>query len=225
MDANRKFWNEQQQDLRAALLRPAEHARAIELFLKQHAMVHTAALDPGAGGWSFADEVWQGLSAAAARRIPPGGEHSAAWVLWHMARIEDVTMNLLLAGREQVLHVQGWLAQLRVDAIDTGNRTPLESVAGLSAQIDLDALYAYRLAVARQTRENVRALHAGEFKHSIDAAGLQRCLDEGAVIPAARELIDYWGGLNKAGLLLMPPTRHNFLHLNEILRIRQKIKG
>ena len=41
--------------------------------------------------------------------------------------------------------------------------------------------------------------------------------------PSAREIVDYWGGLTIAGLVLMPPTRHNFVHLNEALRIRQKL--
>jgi len=35
-------------------------------------------------------------------------------------------------------------------------------------------------------------------------------------------VIDYWSGLTLAGLLLMPPTRHNFIHLNEALRLKQK---
>jgi hypothetical protein len=51
---------------------------------------------------------------------------------------------------------------------------------------------------------------------------LQQVLDEGAVVQEAQGLLDYWGGLNIAGLLLMPPTRHNFVHLNEALRIKQK---
>lgn len=42
--------------------------------------------------------------------------------------------------------------------------------------------------------------------------------------PEADEIIAYWGGRTLAGLLLMPPTRHNFLHLSEALRIRQKLR-
>jgi hypothetical protein len=36
-------------------------------------------------------------------------------------------------------------------------------------------------------------------------------------------LSDYWSKKTIAGLLLMPPTRHNFVHLNEAARIRQKL--
>jgi hypothetical protein len=38
-------------------------------------------------------------------------------------------------------------------------------------------------------------------------------------------VLEYWGGLTYAGLLLMPPTRHNFIHLNEALRVKKKVAG
>ncbi len=37
-----------------------------------------------------------------------------------------------------------------------------------------------------------------------------------------RDLIDYWGNRTFAGLLLMPPTRHNMVHLNEAYRIKNR---
>jgi hypothetical protein len=48
--------------------------------------------------------------------------------------------------------------------------------------------------------------------------------DEGAVVEAARGLLDYWGKRNIAGLLLMPATRHNLVHLNEALQLKQRRK-
>jgi hypothetical protein len=56
----------------------------------------------------------------------------------------------------------------------------------------------------------------------VEPSHLQRVLDEGAVVEAAGGLIDHWGRRTKAGLLLMLSTRHNFIHLNEAWRVRQK---
>jgi hypothetical protein len=42
------------------------------------------------------------------------------------------------------------------------------------------------------------------------------------VAEAASDILDYWGKRTKAGLLLMPATRHNFLHLNEAQRLKQR---
>ena len=60
MDPNRKLWNQQQQALQRALSRQDDHQKAIELFLNQHAMLHSAKL-ARSKLWSFEDEVWQGL--------------------------------------------------------------------------------------------------------------------------------------------------------------------
>ena len=57
----------------------------------------------------------------------------------------------------------------------------------------------------------------------IDPSNFRRLLAEGAVVQSANDLIKYWGGLTVAGLLLMPPTRHNFVHLNEAARIKHKL--
>ena len=88
MEPHRKAWNQAQQVLRQALSHPTEYASAVELFLSQHAMVHSAVL-ASSGLWSFADEIWQGLDESAARCIPPAGEYSIAWLFWHIGRVES----------------------------------------------------------------------------------------------------------------------------------------
>ena len=221
INPDRKFWNEQQQLLRHSLTHPQEHSQAIELFLDQHARVHAAGMS-GAGLWSFEDEVLERLSERQMRLIPPNGEHSIAWVVWHMTRIEDVTMNLLVAAGPQVLCAEDWPERMKVRLRDTGNRMSPAGVAELSACMDMQALRAYRLAVGRRTRDIVKQLNPQDLKQKVEPLRLQQIRLEGALVAAAQELLDYWGGLTLAGLLLMPPTRHNFIHWNEALKIKQK---
>ncbi len=128
MDANRQLWNERQQELRKALARPADQQRGLELFLIQHAALHSSSLS-STGLWSFADEVLEGLGEGVLRCIPPKGEHSIAWVLWHMTRIEDMTMNVLVAGGSQVFCRENWPERLGVAINDTGNAMDLPAVA------------------------------------------------------------------------------------------------
>ena len=157
MDPNHKSWNERQKTLRQVLAAPGQHQQAIALFLTQHAMLHAAEMSQS-GLWSFEDEVWEGLPAEALRRIPPRQEHSIAWLLWHITRIEDITMNLLVAGRPQLFRQDGWQPRLNISAADTGNATSEADIAALSKTIDLGALKAYRLAVGRSTRTIVQNL-------------------------------------------------------------------
>jgi hypothetical protein len=95
--------------------------------------------------------------------------------------------------------------------------------ADLSTAIHPQALRAYRSEVGRRTREIVRLLSPEDLKRSVDSVRLQNVRDEGALLPEAEGLLEYWGNRNIAGLLLMPPTRHNFVHLNECLAIKKKV--
>jgi hypothetical protein len=150
-------------------------------------------------------------------------EHSIAWVFWHLTRIEDMTMNVLAVGGEQIYERDGWHARLGATARDTGNSMAPGEITALSAALDMDALRDYRLAVGRQTRKMVAGLTFEEITSPVRQERLQRLLDEGAVLPEAAGLLEYWGGLTVAGLLLMPPTRHGLVHINEALKIKKKV--
>ena len=221
MESYRKLLNKQQTELRRVLLSFSQHDKAIQLFMGQHAMLHSAEMAQS-GSWSFEDEILNDMTEEHIRRIPQKFEHSIAWLIWHMARIEDVTMNMLGAGTAQLLHRDNWLKKMKVTYQDTGNAMSVEDVSNLSAKIDIESLRKYRLAVGRRTREIAKELQPEELKQKVDPSRLQQVMDEGAVVEAARGLIDYWGRRTIAGLLLMPPTRHNIVHLNEALRLKRR---
>ena len=221
MDPNRKQWNLGQQILRKALARPETHSLAVEQFLIQHAMCHAARMSRS-GLVSFEDEIWIGLDDTSARWISMEFGHSIVWCFWHLARIEDVTMNMLLAGTSQLFLRDGWYERLGIPFRHTGNGMDANEVATLSTRIDIAALHAYRLAVGKQTRKIVRRCSPADLLRKIEPARLEKVMAEGAVIEAGRGVIEYWSGLTGAGLLLMPPTRHAFLHLNEMAKIKTK---
>jgi hypothetical protein len=222
METNRKLWNEKQKALRFVLGHTEEHDKALELFLTQHAMVHEAVMSQS-GLVSFEDEIWEKLDDATARYVPVNFKHSIVWCIWHATRCEDITMNLLIADNPQLLLRDGWYEQLNVLARDTGNAMNADEMVDFSAIIDIPALQAYRLSVGRRTREVAQSLRPGEFKRKTDPVRLQRVLAEGAVLASQKWLIAYWSRLTVAGLLLMPPTRHNLVHLNEAMKIKQKL--
>jgi len=222
MDPNRKHWNEQLKLLRKALNNPEEHLTAIDLFLRQHAMVHDLEMS-NTGLYSFSDEVWDGASETTIRCVPPKFEHSIAWIIWHLARIEDMTMNGLLAGKTQVFFQDDWYTTLKIELRHSGNVVMDDAdVSELNQAIDIDALKEYRIAVGRSTREAVKVLEPDKPKCKVKPARLQELLENGSIVEEASGLLTYWGNLTIAGLLLMPPTRHNFVHLNEALRVKKK---
>ena len=194
---------------------------AMLLFLDQHALVHSSEM-ASSFFESFADEIWEDLTDASFRRIPRNEDYSIAWVIWHIARIEDITMNMLVAGTPQLAYTEKWLLRIKSPYIDTGNAMDVEAVSTLSNNIDIGVLRAYRVAVGRRTREIVQTLTVDDLKQNIKPERLQRVMDEGAVVQEAKGIVDYWSKRTIAGLLLMPPTRHNMVHINQALKIKKR---
>jgi hypothetical protein len=234
LDDNRRQWNNQHAVLQRLLMKEKNLRKALPIALAQHAAVHSAKLPPlpplpplredrregrrTGARWSFQDEVLGALAEPQMRALPRRGQ-SVVWKIWHATRVEDVTMNLLLAGTPQVLHKGGWLPKLGIRFIDVGNDMPESDLKKLSDAIDLKALLAYRLAVGRRTRSILRRLDPATLWDPPAADRIRNILAERAVREKARWLLIYWAEHPSANLLLMPATRHPFVHLNEISRM------
>ena len=215
----RDTWTVNQRVLRSVLESGEQREKAVELFMVQQGALHSSKAAPEAP-YSLEDLLLDDISEEIFRRVPKGEEHSIAWLIWHLARCEDITMNVLTVGRPQVL--ANWQAKLRIEAQDTGNAmTPAEIIA-LSESIDQEVLRGYRAAVGRATREIVRALTLEQINAKVDPERIEQILDGGSVLPGAVGIAEYWGRRTIAGLLLMPPTRHNMTHINEGFRLKGK---
>ena len=222
MDTARKNWNARQKELRTLFSDPLNYPKAVDLFLQQHAEVHSGIMS-AVGSLSFEDEVINDMTDKQIRCIPDRMDHSIVWILWHLARIEDVTMNMLVAGSKQVFDRGKWLGKLKVSLIHTGNAMSIREITELSNRIDIVQLRKYRVAVGRQTEKIVKQLDSAKIDQKVSSAQLDLILQERAVVEDAKGLISYWSKRTIAGLLLMPPTRHCFIHLNEALKIKKKV--
>ena len=112
--------------------------------------------------------------------------------------------------------------RLGISAKDTGNGMDEDGVAGLSAAVHIEALRQYRVAVGCRTRKIVMQLQPQDLKVKVEPSRLAQVRDQGAIIEAASGLLDYWRRRDIAGLLLMPATRHNLVHLNEALQLKTR---
>lgn len=221
MISDPKALNRQQTVVREALKGATTHEQAIQLCLEQNAMLHSAKVTK-TDSWSFEDEVLDDLPEETFRRIPSNEDHSIAWCIWHLARIEDTAMNFLVAGSLSVFEQDQWFEKMGVPFQDSGNEMSVNEIAKLNAELNLEALRAYRVAVGRQTQEIIARLTAKDLKQKVEAARIQQVLDAGAIKPEARYITDYWSKRDIRGLLLMPATRHNIVHLNEAARLKRK---
>lgn len=193
------------------------------LLLQQHAQLHTNSMS-AYGDWSYQDEVLADVPQSWMRIIPEGENHSIAWLLWHLTRCEDITMNMLVLRGDQLLHSEGWLDKLDIQWRDTGNAMTPKEITEFSQDINLDALMNYRLSVGISTQNIIKQLKQEDIYRKVDPEDIQRLFNEGAVLEEARGVAEYWSKRDAAGLLLMPATRHILSHLNEASAVIKKIK-
>ena len=226
VDEKKALWGFNQKVLRDILVKSDQFSDAIHLCLAQHAMVHTSEMSH-AGEVTFEDQLWDDLQQNVFCTMPTIKDETIAWSLWHITRIEDITMNILVADETQVIHRENWLEKLGVEVIDTGNSMSDEEIIDLSSRLNMQALRQYRIAVGRKTREIIANLQPADLKRKMKADRLQRILAEGAVlnVEGANWLIDFWGRKDVAGILLMPVTRHQLVHINESIRLKKKCQA
>ncbi len=224
---NQKSWGEQHQLLKSIVLKPERFEEAINLCLELHAMVHSSEMSSGKTS-TFEDEVWEGLDEKSFRCKPTLKDRTIAWNLWHLARIEDITMNILVASQAQVIHSEKWLEKMNVQIQDTGNAMTDEEIVDFSSRLNMQALRNYRIAVGRKTREIISGFKAVDLKRKMNnPQNLARILEEGAVLehPDSKWLVDFWGRKNVAGILLMPVTRHQMVHIHDSIRLKGKCRA
>ncbi|WP_042201501.1 DinB family protein [Paenibacillus camerounensis] len=221
----RKVWNENHKALTGLLGRPDKQSEAADLFLEQHRWLYASG---EAGGLAtYEDVIMNTLGEQTFRAYPvrtSASRNSIAWHLWHAARIEDITMNVLISGREQILHSGGFADKLNTRFIHSGNGMDESEIAELSSVLSFEALPDYRLAVAQRTRSIIAGLSAAELRTKVSARRLNQVKEQEAVKATEQWLLDYWGGKTAAGLVLMPATRHNFLHLNKSMQVKLKLQ-
>ncbi len=153
------------------------------------------------------------------------GLNSIAWLIWHIARCEDVVTNTIRAGHPQVLDEGTWPEQLRVQRRDIGAEMTPREVRELSAVIDIPSLRAYRVAVGRSTQAWIRSLSATGLDNVIPEEGVRDALTQGALIDKARPIGDFWLRRPKPWFLYWEIIGHNFIHLGQALWVRRLVKA
>ncbi|MBY9080655.1 DinB family protein [Paenibacillus sp. HN-1] len=217
----RKTWNEEHKRLTAMILVPGEHRESVSLLLRLHGRLHASGGGDNRAGYE--DMLLMNITEDMLRRFPvqsPDSRNPVIWHLWHSARIEDIAMNMLVAGAGQVLEKAGMQDAMRIRFIHSGNEMTEEEMAELSREMRVEGLLEYRRAVARRTREIVESMEPGQFRRKVEPERILRIREQGAVTPQAGWLADYWSGKTVGGLMLMPATRHHFVHLNKAMRIK-----
>src|SRR6266446_773486 len=179
-----------------------------DLFLEQHAAMHTAAV--GGNKMSAAERTFAGLTDEQMRVRPREDLNSIAWLMWHIARAEDILVGQVVAGGAQLFD-EGWKKRLNVSRPDFGIGMTSPEVSELTRQIDV---------VALRTRQIISAFKPGDWDGAVQADAVERAAAAGAFGPRTEALTKGFPGRPRTGLLSAIALFHSAAHMGEATTVR-----
>ncbi len=152
------------------------------------------------------------------RSRPQAGVNSIAWNVWHLLRIEDITLSRFVGNVPQSHTTGNWQAKMGIAYGHMGTAMPDADVDVLSKTIDIAGLQGYQNAVAAQSTQILANLDTSRLQHQWDAAHMRAVVaGEAVCIPAITEgVISYWGALNVGRFVVDYTQVHPQNHIGEI---------
>jgi hypothetical protein len=188
-----------------------------DLFLQQHAAMHSAAV--GGNKASTAERTFGGLTDEQMRVRPREDLNSLAWLMWHIARAEDIVVNVVVAGQPQVLD-DAWKKRLGVGRPDFGIGMTSAEVTELTRQIDVGALREYRDTVGRRTREVIGAFTPEDWAGQVTPDTVDRAAAAGAFGIRTEPMSKMFPGRPRTAVLSAIALFHPAGHMGEANTVR-----
>ena len=188
-----------------------------DLFLEQHAAMHSVAV--GGNKMSASERAFTGLTDEQMRVRPREDLNSLAWLMWHIARAEDILVNVVVGGQPQVFD-DGWAKRLAVSRPDFGIGMTSPEVTALTKQIDLGALREYRDAVGRRTRELIGAFKPQDWEGQVTTDAVERAAATGAFGVRRDVLTKAFPGRPHTAVLSGIALFHSAGHMGEAATVR-----
>jgi len=107
---------------------------------------------------------------------------------------------------------------------DTGNAMTCSEIESFNKSINIKELKEYRVKVGKSTQKIIKGMEFSDVKRKVEKEQLEKIKQNGGVTddPKSIWLLDFWGRKNILGLINMPITRHQIVHLNDCFKIKQK---
>lgn len=186
-----------------------------EYFIARHRPLHEELIP----------DLLNGLTEKHLRSRPHPGLPPIAWLLWHMARCEDVGANRMARDGVQVLNTDRWADRLGIPNRDHGTGMTAEAVDEVARQIDLEQLDSYRRLVADGTREIAQKLGDTDLESTLDRSYVRRVLfDEGVARPGAQWIEPHYVGQTRGWCLMHFCLTHNFYHLGQAVLVKKLLE-
>ncbi len=214
-----KAWSEKNKKMQSLLAKEATFKQGISVLLELRNDL-----------FEQIESIVKTFPPAAFCEMPFGGgdaNHNAtlSWSLWHIFRIEDIVCHTLILDDKQVFFEGGWKEKTKSSIATTGNELVGQAMIDFSKKLNVNAIYEYCKAVMDSTNGLLKSLQFSGLKRKFLKEDKERLIACGCISDAdsAFWLIDFWCGKTVKGLIQMPFSRHWIMHVEAMLRIKNKL--
>lgn len=140
-----------------------------------------------------------------------GKGNSIAWLMWHLARIEDRTTNDFIQRQPQILATEDWTSRIGIDGSATGLGFADDEVAEFTKAMNVEAVDEYWSAVQKSTYRWLKSIAPEDLDVVPD-------LDAhiGSSEPGNWEM---WRGRNAGFLFSGTVITHGYIHIGQMQEI------
>ena len=194
--------SEKHKELNQIIRKTDKIEQAKELFLDIHAKLHLSEMSNTEH--NEVDNLICDLTDNEFSIMPTAKDETIAWVIWHIARIEDLSMSVLVAGEDQLFNYE-WKQKMNAPITDTGNSLTDDEITNLSKSLVIRELLHYRNEVGKRTRQIVQNLKSDDMKRKVSPHKLEKIMFEGGVSEQENSiwLLDFWAKKDVAGILFV----------------------
>lgn len=220
-----KVFNEKIKYLRKIIYKKQMIEESKNIILELHSIVHSSkTIDEKTK--TLEDELLENISEEKIKNATNNKGRTIAYGIWHSTRIEDITANLLINNSEQIFEKENWQIKINSPIKHTGNSLNKQQIIEFSNALNIEQLKKYRNSVAKQTIKIIKGLKSEDMKRTFQKEQLNKIINQNAVDKDEKALwlIDFWAKKDVAGIILMPLTRHNLVHINESFKAKNKKK-
>lgn len=212
-------WNPLQKDLKNKL-NEKDFDNAIELSVSMLELLHSSYEN------SLQDRLLNDIDLKSIKYGIRGNNHSIAWNLWHITRIEDIATNMLIENNDQI-YTPEVMTKLNISETSTGNAMTHKEIEKFNLNIDPKELLHYRELVGKRTISTLKKITFNDLKRKITEDQRKNILECRAITDRQEslELLDFWCKMNIMRVILMPITRHQAVHFNESFNIKKKLNN
>jgi hypothetical protein len=145
--------------------------------------------------------------------------NSIAWLMWHMARTEDVIVNSLIKGTQQVVLAGDWMTRLGIDAHHIGTGLGDDEVGEFTKKMNVDAVDEYWNAVQKATFAWIKTVTEEELDAVPDMDERLKSIPPIIVGDENQMAGTFWSGRTVGQLFTGVVIGHGYIHIGQMQEI------